>query len=155
MLSRAWRVIVKRLHRLYPSTPIEYLAVVEGTKRGEPHLHILYRGPWVDQRRLSTWMLELTGAPIVDVRAVRGRREAARYVAKYIAKRPEQFGTAKRYWRSYHYNNDAEARPPTPIPADPPWLIVHAPIERLILEYRDRQYAVYRMEPEYMYATRN
>jgi len=153
MLSAGWRNCVKRLHRLYPSHEIEYMAVVEGTKRGEPHLHILYRGPWVDQRKLSAWMAHFADAPIVDVRAVRGRREAVRYVAKYISKKPEQFGTAKRYWRSYHYSAPREEGLQPVIPIDPPWLLSRVPIEMLFAEFKWRGYRVYSMEPEYMVAT--
>jgi len=152
MLSAGWRNCVKRLHRLYPLETIEYMAVVEGTKRGEPHLHILYRGPWVDQRKLSAWMAHFADAPIVDVRAVRGRREAVRYVAKYISKKPEQFGTAKRYWRSYHYSEPGQAEITSPVPSDPPWLISRVPIAMLYDEYRWRGYRTYTMDPEYMVA---
>lgn len=103
MLSHAWRVIVQRLRRRNPKKAIEYLAVVEATKRGEPHLHILFRGPFVKQSVLSTWMNELTGSPIVDIRRIKNTREVVRYVAKYITKQPAQFGTSKRYWQSTNY----------------------------------------------------
>jgi len=102
-LSHAWNVIVKRLRRQHPNKRCEYLAVVEATKRGEPHLHILYRGPFVPQKVLSFWMAELTEAKIVDIRKVKHQREVVRYVAKYITKKPAQFGASKRYWKSRAY----------------------------------------------------
>jgi len=152
MLSHAWRTIVKRLHRLYPFTAIEYLVVVEATKRGEPHLHILYRGPYVAQKRLSAWLYGLTGAWHADIRAIKNQREVVRYVGKYITKKPAQFGTSKRYWRSYHYSQPDENEFVSPIPSDPPWLISKVPISMLATEYRDRGYRLYDMEPEYLYA---
>jgi len=128
---------------------------VEATKRGEPHLHILYRGPYIAQRRLSSWLFDLTGAVIADIRAVRSQREVVRYIAKYITKQPAQFGTAKRYWRSYHYSEPQDHEGPAFLPKDPPWMVAHAPIEALFTEFRDRGYRIYRVEPEYMYAVRS
>lgn len=103
-LNHAWKVIVKRLRRIHRRRTIEYLAVVEGTKAGEPHLHILLRAPFLPHDQLSEWMAELTTAPVVDIRSIRSRRQIANYVAKYIAKKPEQFGTHKRYWTSRGYD---------------------------------------------------
>jgi len=146
MLARAWRTIVKRLHRLHPFTPIEYLAVVEGTKAGEPHLHILYRGPFIPQRQLSKWMAELATAPIVDIRRIRHQREVVRYVGKYITKKPAQFGTAKRYWSSYHYTEKFEPQVFALVETTEPWLLARVPLKTIATEYRDRGYAVYRMD---------
>jgi len=106
MLSHAWHTIAKRLRRKTPKKRIEYFVVVEATKRGEPHLHILFRGPFVPYRDLSRWMGELTGAPVVDIRKIKSQTEVVRYLAKYIGKNPEQFGTAKRYWQTPGYQLD-------------------------------------------------
>lgn len=106
VLSHAWKVIVKRLRRLHPNTPIEYLAVVEETKAGEPHLHILFRGPYIPQRLLSDAMMELAESPIVDIRRIKTQREVVTYVAKYVTKAPAQFDRAKRYWHSKGYELD-------------------------------------------------
>ncbi len=154
MLAHAWRTIVKRLHRLHPLKTIEYMAVVEGTKAGEPHLHILYRGPWIAQRTLSTWMLDLADAPIVDIRAVKNRRQAVRYVAKYITKKPEQFGSAKRYWRSYHYSDAAEQPQDRAEINNAPWLLSRVPLAMLYAEYVERQWNAVFTDGEVMYAWR-
>lgn len=77
---------------------LPYLAVVEATKRGEPHLHILSRLRWVDQKWLSRQASKLLGAPVVDVRRCTSRSSVALYVAKYIGKAPHRFATVKRYW---------------------------------------------------------
>jgi len=106
LLSHAWKVIVKRLRREHGSKAIQYLAVVEQTKLGEPHLHILLRSPFLPQKVLSSAMQDLIGAPIVDIRKIRNQREVVRYVAKYITKAPEQFGSAKRYWHTPDYEVD-------------------------------------------------
>ena len=45
-------------------------------------------------------MRELIGAPIVFIEAVTSERHAARYIAKYLGKDPEQFGKQNRYFAS-------------------------------------------------------
>lgn len=134
-LAHAWRLIVKRLKRLHGNMGIAYLAVFEKTQRGEPHLHILYRGPWLPQSWLSAAMDELTSSPIVDVRYVEDSRKAVRYVAKYVGKDPERFIGCKRYWSS---RNFAEKRPP-PIPIDPlpeqRWILSPNPFHVLLARW--------------------
>jgi len=155
MLAYSWRTIVKRLHRLYPFSPIEYLCVVEATKAGEPHLHILYRGPYIPQRKLSQWLAEIADSPICDIRAIRHQREVVRYVGKYITKKPAQFGTAKRYWSSYHFNEPFEPQKFALVESEAPWLLSRVPLSRIGAEFRDRGYKVYRMEPDMLYMVRS
>lgn len=105
-----WRNLVKRIKRHYRYDKLEYLVVLEQTKRGEPHLHILLRCKWIDQRWLSAQWLDLTGAKIVDIRRVKHARQVASYVAKYIAKAPARFGKLKRYYRSHRYCDPQKKR---------------------------------------------
>lgn len=102
-LVKAWRDYVREQRRLHPQRELQYLAVIELTARGEPHIHLAVRGAWIDQKDLSNWMAARMGAPVVDVRLVRGEGEVARYVAKYISKRSIKLGNLKRYWRSTKY----------------------------------------------------
>jgi hypothetical protein len=103
-LVNAWRLCRKRAMRHYNMKQLPFLAVIEETERGEPHLHILARFAWIDQRWLSKTMEELIGAPIVDVRVADNQGRVAAYVAKYVGKNPHQFGTLKRYWSSQDWN---------------------------------------------------
>ena len=103
-LSRAWRNIVKALKRKHPGKTLNYLCVLEAQKNGEPHLHIAFRGPWVDQAWLSDQMKARMGAPIVDVRYVNKSSRLAGYIAKYIGKGSVRFGNLKRYWSSKGYD---------------------------------------------------
>ncbi len=96
--SDALKILIKRARRKFTKSPIEYLAVFEETKKGEPHLHILMRAPFIPQRWLSETMDELINAPIVDIRKVGAAKNAARYVAKYVGKGPKPFAALKRYW---------------------------------------------------------
>jgi hypothetical protein len=137
-LAWAWRTAVKRLRREHPSKPIEYLAIVEATAAGEPHLHILFRGPFIPQGKLSAVMKELIDAPIVDIRRVKDVNTAVRYVAKYITKKPEQFGTAKRYWKSTKYELGEAPSLPEP-PADTgKWLVYRDGLLLLVREWMTR-----------------
>lgn len=107
-LSRAWRDYVREFRRLHPRRELQYLAVLELTKKGEPHLHIVTRSGWIGQKELSKHMAKAMGAPIVDIRQVRGQSEVASYVAKYISKRNIKLGKLKRYWMSQNYVLAAE-----------------------------------------------
>jgi len=100
----AWRHVVKRAKKEYGYRSIPYLCVFEATKRGEPHLHILCRVPWIKQKWLSKQMVELIGAPIVDIRRITNSSMVAGYVAKYVGKAPHKFGTCKRYWQTTDYS---------------------------------------------------
>lgn len=60
------------------------------TGQWHPHLHVLVDGIYWHQRDLSlAWDLATDGSPVVDIRAVRGRNAAARYIAKYASKPAE------------------------------------------------------------------
>lgn len=109
-LVKAWRLVRRRFLALRPSNRLEFLAVFELTKKGEPHLHIVARGSFIPQKWLSAQMAKEMGAPIVDVRAVKGSREVAKYVSKYISKRNIKIGSLKRYWRSMRYLEKSAAQ---------------------------------------------
>lgn len=102
-LAKAWRLVVAAYRHRWPNRECEYMCVFEATQRGEPHLHILWRGGWIDQEWLSDQMRERMGAPVVDVRRVIDQQRVNEYVTKYISKRNIKFGTCKRYWRSKAY----------------------------------------------------
>lgn len=99
-LVKAWRTIRRRATKKYRYKSIPFIAVFEKTKRGEPHLHILARCAWLDQRWLSAQASEEIDAPIVDVRKVTGEKQAACYCAKYVGKDPHVFRGTKRFWSS-------------------------------------------------------
>lgn len=99
-LADAWPKVVKAARKKYGYKSIPYLCVFEATKKGEPHLHILARVKWIDQRWLSNIMRRLIGAPIVDIRQIKSLKQVANYIAKYIGKEPHRFETCKRYWRT-------------------------------------------------------
>lgn len=103
LLSRAWRLIRKRDARRRNGRPMPFIAVVERTKAGTPHLHILVRAKWLDQRWLSNCMAEIAEAPIVHVTRVWDAGRRAGYCAKYSTKATAKIGSNKRYWQSRDY----------------------------------------------------
>jgi len=141
MLANSWRIVVKRLRRLHPTKPVEYLAVVEETKNGEPHLHILLRSPYIPQGWLSAAMSELMDSPIVDIRRIRSTNEVIRYVAKYITKAPAQFEGMKRYWSSQAWELRSKPTEEVPGLADTKWVIVRESILTLVERWAHEGYA--------------
>jgi len=152
LLSNAWRTIVKRLRRLWGRDTIHYLAVVEATKAGEPHLHILLRSPFIDQRMLSDAMSELVQSPIVDIRKVRNPRDVIRYIAKYLTKDNHHFGTSKRYWKSKNYEAPYEPSEEVQAHIQIPWKIERRRVDEIIQEWCYAGYAVRRFDADTLYA---
>ncbi len=64
----------------------EYFKVLEVTKLGWPHFHLIVRSPYIPQQVIAGLWKQLTGAFIVDVRKIRKHRDVYFYVVKYLAK---------------------------------------------------------------------
>ncbi len=122
-LAHAWRLVIKRWRRKYPSRQCDYLAIFEATKAGWPHLHILWRGGWISQKWLSSIMTELASSPVCDVRKISSGQHAARYVAKYCGKAPGKFGQLKRYWQTPSYRLLKHIAALKDRPKRGPWII--------------------------------
>lgn len=102
-IAKAWRTAVQRWRRSKNYHRCEYICVFEPHENGWPHLHVLWKGHWIDQKWLSRQMQELLNSPIVHVSKIKGARSAAFYVGKYFSKEPEKFGNSKRYWTSKNW----------------------------------------------------
>lgn len=127
-LARAWRSLRLRAMRRYGYRSLPFLAVFERTKNNEPHLHILLRCKWLDQKWLSRQMLHLIDAPIVDIRRASTKSKVCHYIAKYVGKEPSSFKGTKRYWTSRDYE--------LPDPREeeaPPWDDVLFKVEKMPL----------------------
>lgn len=127
-LSDAWKIVVKRARRKFTKALIEYMAVFEETKKGEPHLHIVARAPYIPQKWLSQQMDELIAAPIVDIRKVGSVKNAARYVAKYVGKGPKAFAALKRYWQSTGWDLERVPRVKGEEKPDSGWRVWQEPL---------------------------
>ncbi len=102
-LAHAWRRFRRQYVKAHGKGSLAFLTVFEATRQGWPHLHIVARCKWIDQRQLSKFMGAEIGAPVVDVRRIKGQSEVAGYISKYIGKNPQRFAGTKRYWRSLDY----------------------------------------------------
>jgi len=131
-LRRAWNVCVKRLRRLPKYKDLEYHVVVEATKAGEPHFHILLRSPYIAQAQISAAMSELAESPIVDIRVIKNTAKAVAYVAKYMMKGPARFGNSKRYWFSQNYQPENEYEPAPETLPGVPWRVAFNSVLELV-----------------------
>jgi len=99
----ALATLIARIRKRCAGQEIAYFAVREATKRGWPHIHVALRAPFIPWEWLTKQWLEISGSPGIDIRAIYGAGNAARYLAKYIGKDPHRFGTTKRYWHSRNW----------------------------------------------------
>jgi len=99
-IHKSFSKFVKRVRRKYGK--FEYIAVKEKTKSGLIHLHILYRGSYMDQEWISKTWEEIHKAPVVWIEHVDLKRmkksKIAAYLVKYLAKDP-----LGRYWCSWNW----------------------------------------------------
>lgn len=146
-ISKAWATVVLRWRRLNKWHRCEYICVFEPHLSGWPHLHILWRGHWIERAWLSTNMASLLNSPIVHVSKIKGAKSAAFYVAKYFSKEPEKFGKSKRYWTSRNWPKlshiDAQRAYHKGFPTD----IVQQSIANIIAEWKRYSKEVWHQAP--------
>ena len=85
--QRSFRALYMRLKRR--GLLQGYIKVPELSKNGKQHLHVLFRGSYIEQAMISAWWQELHQAKVVDIRmvkSVRSPRRLASYMAKYMSK---------------------------------------------------------------------
>lgn len=78
------RVLCQRIRRQFKA--FQYLACLELTKRGTPHIHMLTRGTYISQRWLSSAWLALTGAHQVHISKIDRKAGAIHECVKYLIK---------------------------------------------------------------------
>ncbi len=108
-LVKAWRNIRQQAKRELGIDKLPFMAVFEKTKRGWPHLHILMRAPFIDQKWISEKCAKYLNSPVVFIERISDTSRTARYVAKYCSKDPQIWDGVKRYWRSLDYLPPQEA----------------------------------------------
>lgn len=118
--------LIKRLRRHWPLSAVEYWLVWEVTAKGWPHAHVLLRAPYIPQAWLSTNWEELTGAPIIDIRAIKGSGPVRSYVLKYLSKEPAVPAGCRRYRSSRRFFPRADVNVGAP-PRTTLWWIVRLP----------------------------
>lgn len=81
----------------------EYLRVLELTKKGWPHYHLLVRSPYRPYAHVQATWAELTGARVVDIRQVKKRDSVYWYLVKYLAKQHYCDFTERRVSQTSHF----------------------------------------------------
>lgn len=85
--QRSFRALYMRLKRRHLIKG--YIKVPEFSKNGKQHLHVLFRGSYIEQALISAWWQEIHHAKVVDIRRVnysKSPRRVASYLAKYMSK---------------------------------------------------------------------
>lgn len=79
---------VKQLRQLHPT--VKYLYVVELTKRGRPHFHMLVDiiADLSDIHSYEQYMASIWGNGFIDVQQITNSKGAGHYISKYFTKEP-------------------------------------------------------------------
>lgn len=91
---------------------MEYLRVLEITKRGWPHYHLVARCPYLPHQLASDTWNALTGAPIVDVRQIKQSKDVYWYVVKYLSKQGYIDWTERRVTMTKNFATADTTKPP-------------------------------------------
>ena len=86
-INRAWNKLRSWIRKRYGD--FEFLRVLEVTKKGRPHLHVLISGiKWINQAELSEIWEKYGGGEVVYIKRVYNRNnvKVCRYVLKYVNK---------------------------------------------------------------------
>ena len=86
-IQKSWHALKERMTRR--GLLAGYIKVPEFTQKGKLHLHVLFRGSYIEQRLISEWWSQIHQSPVVDIRAVQltnRPRKIASYMAKYMTK---------------------------------------------------------------------
>ena len=119
----------------------EFFRILEVTKKGWPHYHLVTRCPYIPHADLSRKWADLTKAPIVDVRQIKKVGDVYFYVIKYLAKQAYIPWTERRATWSRNFFAEDDFKPGQKLeimcpefdqlhPAD--WLRWHVDGRRLI-----------------------
>jgi len=66
-----------------------YIKVPEASRNGKQHIHVLFRGSYIEQALISSWWQEIHHAKIIDIRRVwanTNKKKLASDMASYMAK---------------------------------------------------------------------
>jgi hypothetical protein len=101
--------LATKLRRAYGE--FEYLRVLEATRKGWPHYHLVARSPYIPQKELSELWKALTGAFIVDIKQVKKVKDVYSYIIKYLGKQTAVPWTKRRLAWSRHFWRDDGFKP--------------------------------------------
>lgn len=98
-------VLIRELRQKHGE--VEYVRVLEVTKKGWPHYHLIMRSGFLPQVEISRKWDSLTGAPVVDIRTIEKSSVVLGYVVKYLSKQEHVPWTERRIaWSKRFFRND-------------------------------------------------
>ena len=117
---RALSKLTTRIRKNYGE--FEYFRILETTRKGWPHYHLIARSPYIPQPDLSKRWASLTGATIVHIRQVDKTAHTYKYVMKYLGKQHHVPWTDRRlsWTRNFFVEDDFEKGPSLNMPT-PSW----------------------------------
>lgn len=79
---------IKKLRQIYPQ--FRYLYVIELTKRGRPHFHVLvdYDISTTDMKEYERYLAEIWSHGFTKVKQITNSKGAGHYISKYLTKEP-------------------------------------------------------------------
>lgn len=87
-IQRSFRKLIMRLRRR--GLLDDYIKAIETTDSWLEHIHMVFRGSYIEQKLLSYLWSEIHNSPVVDIRKVKSgyknKRGVANYLAKYMSK---------------------------------------------------------------------
>lgn len=112
-LVESFRRMREAIQKKYGYGPIPFIAVFEETANGWPHLHILMRCGYIDQKWISEFMRRRMDSPICWIEQIKSRKKCASYVAKYIGKNPVRFTGCQATWRNKFWLGPRKKKAPS------------------------------------------
>lgn len=115
-----------------PDGKLPFIAVMEQTKKGEPHIHAAARAQWIERLWLSREMATLINAPVVGIERPHSPENLAWYLTKYFSKAPHAWPGCKRYWRSQDYALGDAPEADELVALDATWERIEEPLEAVV-----------------------
>jgi len=99
-ISASWRKFRERMRRR--GALQDYIKVTEFTKSGLPHIHLLWRGTYVERKLIEYHWFQVHRAYFVRAKRLKARngsyQRVASYLAKYLVKDQEGYLSSSRWW---------------------------------------------------------
>lgn len=99
-LVRCKQVLTKRIRRQYALERLPHAWVLEPQKSGNPHLHVLLRTRYLPHAWLRANWRDISGGTGCHIEKIDSGVASARYIAKYLNKRPLRLRGTRPYFMS-------------------------------------------------------
>lgn len=111
-MKRGLVMLRRRIERHWGIKNIPFIVVFEKHLKGQPHMHLLLRAPYLHQKVLLGMWRDIMGSGGVNTKFVKDKKKILFYITKYIGKDLAAFEGCKRWWRSQNFNVSKDEREP-------------------------------------------